>query len=79
MPRARRTKSAVHEALQRRASERPGDGFSDELGGEPGTWVLHDGSVTVRDDRCFRHRCVPTTLREVLSLARPAAAFTFWR
>jgi hypothetical protein len=31
VPRAQRTKSAVHEALQRRASERPGDGFSVEL------------------------------------------------
>ena len=29
----RRTKSAVHEALQRRAGNRPGDGFSGLLGG----------------------------------------------
>jgi hypothetical protein len=28
MPRAQRTKSAVHEALQRRVGERPGDSFS---------------------------------------------------
>jgi hypothetical protein len=34
MPRAQRTKSAVHEALQRRADERPGDGFSGKLAGE---------------------------------------------
>ena len=33
MPRAQRTKSAVHEALQRRASKRPGDSLSGELGG----------------------------------------------
>jgi hypothetical protein len=33
MPRAQRTKSAVHEALQRRAGERPGDSFSGLLGG----------------------------------------------
>ena len=33
MPRAQRTKSAVHEALQRRAGNRPGDGFSGLLGG----------------------------------------------
>jgi hypothetical protein len=31
MPKAQRTKSAGHEALQRRASERPGDGFSEKL------------------------------------------------
>jgi hypothetical protein len=31
MPRAQRTKSAVHEALQRRAGDGPGDGFSEEL------------------------------------------------
>ena len=31
MPRAQRTKSAGHEALQRRASERPGDSFSGKL------------------------------------------------
>ena len=33
MPRAQRTKSAVHEALQRRAGNGPGDGFSGLLGG----------------------------------------------
>jgi hypothetical protein len=33
MPRAQRTKSAVHEALQRRAGKRPGDSFSGLLGG----------------------------------------------
>jgi hypothetical protein len=33
MPRAQRTKSAGHEALQRRAGERPGDSFSGLLGG----------------------------------------------
>jgi hypothetical protein len=33
MPRAQRTKSAVHEALQRRVDERPGDSFSGLLGG----------------------------------------------
>ena len=33
MPRAQRTQSAVHEALQRRASERPGDSFSGKLAG----------------------------------------------
>ena len=32
MPRAQRTKSAVHEALQRRARNGPGDGFSGLLG-----------------------------------------------
>ena len=32
MPRAQRTQSAVHEALQRRAGHGPGDGFSAELG-----------------------------------------------
>jgi hypothetical protein len=32
MPRAQRTKSAVHEALQRRARHGPGAGFSEELG-----------------------------------------------
>ncbi len=34
MPRAQRTKSAGHEALQRRVSERPGDSFSGKLAGE---------------------------------------------
>jgi hypothetical protein len=33
MPRAQRTKSAVDEALQRRAGERPGASFSVKLGG----------------------------------------------
>ena len=33
MPRAQRTKSAVHEALQRRVGERPGDSFSGLFGG----------------------------------------------
>jgi len=33
MPRALPTQSAVHEALQRRANERPGDSFSGELVG----------------------------------------------
>jgi hypothetical protein len=35
MPRAQRTKSAVHEALQRRAGERPGASFSVELDAPP--------------------------------------------
>jgi len=34
MPRARPTQSAVHEALQRRTDERPGDSFNGELGAE---------------------------------------------
>ena len=34
MPRAQRTKSAGHEALQRRASERPGVSFNGKLAGE---------------------------------------------
>jgi hypothetical protein len=37
MPRAQRTKSAVHEALQRRADERPGASFSVELDAPPET------------------------------------------
>jgi hypothetical protein len=35
MPRAQRTKSAVHAALQRRAGERPGASFSVELDAPP--------------------------------------------
>jgi hypothetical protein len=35
MPRAQRTKSAVHEALQRRAGERPGASFSVKLDAPP--------------------------------------------
>jgi hypothetical protein len=35
MPRAQRTKSAVHEALQRRAGDRPGASFSVKLDAPP--------------------------------------------
>jgi hypothetical protein len=38
MPRARRTKSAVHEALQRRAGQRPGASFSVKLDAPPPAW-----------------------------------------
>ena len=55
MPRARRTKSAVHEALQRRVSERPGVSFSDELGGEPVTWILHNDFVQFETNDAFHY------------------------
>jgi len=45
MPRALPTQSAVHEALQRRTGERPGDSFNGELGGEPVTWILHNDFI----------------------------------
>ena len=45
MPRAQRTKSAVHEALQRRARHGPGDGFSEELAGETRVVFLAGHSV----------------------------------
>ena len=38
MPRAQRTKSAVHEALQRRAGQRPGASFSVKLDAPPPAW-----------------------------------------
>ena len=38
MPRALPTQSAVHEALQRRVSERPGDSFNGKLGGRAEAW-----------------------------------------
>jgi hypothetical protein len=39
MPRAQRTKSAVHEALQRRAGQRPGASFSVKLDAPPHLWL----------------------------------------
>jgi hypothetical protein len=45
MPRAQRTKSAVHEALQRRARHGPGDSFSEELAGETRSVFLAGYSV----------------------------------
>jgi hypothetical protein len=71
MPRAQRTKSAVHEALQRRARHGPGDSFSEELAGETMTIFLGGHS-------CFSNWCGLWPAR-IVSLARPAATFTFWR
>jgi hypothetical protein len=72
VPRAQRTKSAGHEALQRRVDERPGDSFSGKLAGE--TMVVFLAA----------HPVLFSTLALILamniaSLARPAAAFTFCR
>jgi hypothetical protein len=39
MPRAQRTKSAVHEALQRRAGQRPGASFSVKLDAPLHVWL----------------------------------------
>jgi hypothetical protein len=39
MPRAQRTESAVHEALQRRAGQRPGASFSVKLDAPPHLWL----------------------------------------
>ena len=51
MPRAQRTQSAGHEALQRRVRERPGDSFSGLLAGG--------------DDACRRlHAIVPDALKK---------------
>jgi hypothetical protein len=51
MPRAQRTKSAVHEALQRRAGERPGASFSVKLDAPPQARLpphrFHTGSVVL--------------------------------
>ena len=65
MPRAQRTKSAGHEALQRRVSERPGASFSGKLAGDDSGFDLTDLAKTIPF--------------EPSPMARPAAAFTFWR
>jgi hypothetical protein len=65
MPRAQRTKSAVHEALQRRARHGPGVGFSEELAGETMTVFSADILAFRTGDDCGSAR--------IVSLARPAA------
>jgi hypothetical protein len=57
MPRAQRTKSAVHEALQRRAGQRPGASFSVKLDAPPPFWIPPCGFRTV----VFRSRHVINT------------------
>jgi hypothetical protein len=64
MPRAQRTKSAVHEALQRRARHGPGVGFSEELAGE--TMIMFSAEFLLSDWRGLWPA-------RIVSLARPAA------
>ena len=63
MPRTQRTKSAAHEALQRRAYERPGGSFSGKLA----VWYPR-----------FPTKGLSLSARRFLRVARPAAACGFW-
>jgi hypothetical protein len=72
MPRAQRTKSAVHEALQRRARHGPGVGFSEKLAGETKDVLLAAHSVVGFSSRrgLWRwHRVVGPSSRRIHVLA----------
>ena len=57
MPRAQRTKSAVHEALQRRAGNGPGDGFSGLLGARTLPDLTDRGPIEM-PDTILRRRAI---------------------
>lgn len=70
MPRARRTKSAVHEALQRRVDERPGDSFTAKLAGGERCCLVSQRTLCVWSF---------AILFKASLVARPAIAFMLLR
>jgi hypothetical protein len=67
MPRAQRTKSAVHEALQRRAGQRPGASFSVKLDAPPHVWLSP-----------YRFHTVVFRSRHVIKHTRKHRIHTIW-